>query len=366
MFHTNNCFLVNIYGWRNTATGKLQRFDGHFKGVINASDVELFTFEFLYKFIRGILDSSQSFRGYLTTAVDVWLKGSESCKELDLPLFHRVQDYAKRVDNESLSRRLQKIFVESIFDYMSLQFQHDAFDAKKDFTCHCHDDCTTPLRIFFLYDNACNVLRYALNRSPETTEEVIWLVDKLHWAGHTTCSPFHDSGAWPFLQGLNTQVAEQKNRITKFLQRSSAYLSWPRQLLIQHFLFRWVNQYQELFNLSLRVPLSRNVPARVIVADGVTVSVRLSEFRSERPYVTAKTIRVRVEPSERLMIGVKGHRDTLEAVTSEHYRLMPLKAATAEPLRAFMRFLASTRPALLWLISFTVIPINLLQSHVLL
>ena len=35
-----------------------------------------------------------------------------------------------------------------------------------------------------MYDNACNALKYALNRAPETVEETIWLVDKLHWANH--------------------------------------------------------------------------------------------------------------------------------------------------------------------------------------
>ena len=361
MLHTGSCWLVNIYGWRNTATGKLQQFDGYSHGVINASDAELFTFEFLYHFVRGILDHSQSFRGYLISAVDAWLKGSESClttppRKTDQELFERVQEYAVRVDNESLSRRLQKLFIESVVDFISLQFQHGDFDAKADFTCHCHKDCTTPLMIFILYDNGCNSLRYALNRNPETTKEMIWLVDKLHWAGHTTCSPFLDSGAWPFVQGgrVNTQVAEQKNRVTKFLQRSSAYLSWGRQLTIQHYLFRWVNQYQELKNMSLHIPT--NSPARIIVTDGVTVSMRLSQCCAARPYITSKNVRARVEPSDRLMIGVKGHRDALDAIISDHYTLAPLKEKSADALRAFLLFMDSSRPALRWLIKFTVRP----------
>ena len=64
------------------------------------------------------------------------------------------------------------------------QVQVPDFNATDGFTCHCHDDCAHPLRVFILYDNACNALKYALNRAPETVEETIWLVDKLHWANH--------------------------------------------------------------------------------------------------------------------------------------------------------------------------------------
>jgi hypothetical protein len=350
----HSSFLVNLHCWKNNETGAVIHFDGHCKGVINANNHELFTFEFLHQFLRQCLNTSQSFRGYLSTSIDHWCRGAKACRDTLPELWRRLRVYKQRALKESLSRRLEKLFVCSFFDYISLQHQHVDFDPYADYTCHCHDHSTTSLKVFFLYDNGCNVLRYALNRSPETIKEVIWLVDRLHWANHNTCSPFLDSGAWPFLQGVNTQVAEQKNRVTKFLQRCSAYLSWPRQLVLQHFLLGWVNQYQDLQNRSLPVPLSRDIPARCIIADGVMVSMRLSEFHGTRPYISARNVSSGVPASARLMFGDAGHRKTLDTLISQHYHVSRMKASLEEPLKAFMRFLVS-RPELRRFISLTVL-----------
>jgi hypothetical protein len=99
VLHSGSCWLVNVYAWRNTATRKLQPFDGHSHGVINASDSELFTFEFLRHFLRGILNCSQSFRGYLEAALDAWQKGSADNMETDPALFQRVNEYSKKLES---------------------------------------------------------------------------------------------------------------------------------------------------------------------------------------------------------------------------------------------------------------------------
>ena len=206
VFDLGTCFLVNIYKWVNWDTGERKEFDGHFHGVINCNNRELFTFLFLDDFARGCLTTASTFRGYLSTALDSWLDGAWHSRFRAKVLYEKILDYKIQDRKESASRRLQKLFLNSFFDWVSLQFQHSDFDHKASFTCHCHDSVSGPLKVFLLYDNACHGVKYALNRYPESLKETQWLVDKLHWANHTLCSPMSDSGAWPFMCPVNTQV----------------------------------------------------------------------------------------------------------------------------------------------------------------
>lgn len=51
---------------------------------------------------------------------------------------------------------------------------------------------TAPRR--FQFDNGCNVHRYALHREPTFFKHTQFLIDKLHFAGHTNCSAAYSSG----------------------------------------------------------------------------------------------------------------------------------------------------------------------------
>ena len=353
-----SCKLVTLSQWSRGES--IQRFDGHTHGVINANNRVLFTFDFLHQFARQSLSCGLAFSGYLSANVDSWLRyvcpaSAELKARIDPELKTRIKDLALNDSHPSKNRHLQKLFLDSFFDWVSLQFQHEEFEPFKDFTCHCHDDCDGPLQVFFLYDNACNVLKYVLNREPASSREVIWLVDKLHWANHVCCSPLMDSGAWDALQGINTQIAEQKNRITKFLQRSSAYLSWGRYLTLQHYLFTWVNQYQKLVNTGAGGSLANAAGARILVGDGVSVSVRKAEHKVTRPWVVTETRRAGVNSGDRMMFPQQVHRKTLASLLEHHFRSGPLKPKLVEPLNQFMAFLRSDRPALGWIIKLTVL-----------
>ena len=340
VFDVGSCFFVTVYKWVNSETGQVIHFDGHSHGVINRNNKELFTFSFLDGFPRDFLKVAGSFGAYLSTALDGWLEGTESASGRDPVLHDRVLEYTLKDRKESSSRRLQKLFLDSFFDWISLQFQHPDFDPAASFTCHCHDSVDGPLKVFFLYDNACNVVKYALNRYPQSLWEKQWLVDKLHWANHTRCSPLSDSGAWPFMCPVNTQIAEQKNRVTKCLQRVSCYLSWGRYLQLHHFLFDWVNQHQSLANRAIRLPT--DIEARTLVGDGVFVSVRQSEYTAERPYILSQTSMCSVPTASRIMLPQPIHRQTLTLLASRHYAMQALKGDHVEPVQQFFRCL---RPA---------------------
>ena len=57
----------------------------------------------------------------------------------------------------------------------------------------------TPKRRKVVYDNACHLLDYALNRAPEWSADLQPLVDQFHAAGHTSCARSLNTGVFlPF------------------------------------------------------------------------------------------------------------------------------------------------------------------------
>ena len=39
-----------------------------------------------------------------------------------------------------------------------------------------------------VYDNSCHAMTYALNREPEWFKSVMWIIDAMHFLGHTGCA----------------------------------------------------------------------------------------------------------------------------------------------------------------------------------
>jgi hypothetical protein len=77
-----------------------------------------------------------------------------------------------------------------------------------------------------VYDFACALEEYCLNRAPAFFKETLFVVDRFHWWNHTGCAPSFNIDLYPNLKALNTQAAEQANSA---LQRLKGMLFYMRQ-----------------------------------------------------------------------------------------------------------------------------------------
>ncbi|BDA41042.1 hypothetical protein COCOBI_01-6970 [Coccomyxa sp. Obi] len=84
-----------------------------------------------------------------------------------------------------------------------------------------------------VYDNACNLHRYALRRAPKFFAETAFRIDRLHIFNHNGCSSGYNLAKYPQdmkivegvrLRTLNTQVAEQCNSILDRVRTQVVYM----------------------------------------------------------------------------------------------------------------------------------------------
>ena len=88
------------------------------------------------------------------------------------------------------------------------------------------------LRIF--YDNACNLHQYILNREPSRFSETIFLVDRLHYQDHTSCSEGYSTNSYncdTSIRHMNTQLNEQANAELRHLSTQIAYMR-PENVMV--------------------------------------------------------------------------------------------------------------------------------------
>ena len=76
-----------------------------------------------------------------------------------------------------------------------------------------------------IYDNSCHLQEYCLSRTPDFFKNTEFLVDRLHWHNHTTCSQGHNISLYPVLSKINSQAAEQLN---SFLARYRTQFSFMK------------------------------------------------------------------------------------------------------------------------------------------
>ncbi|XP_063419439.1 uncharacterized protein LOC134702470 [Mytilus trossulus] len=101
----------------------------------------------------------------------------------------------------------------------------------------CHESPDVPftlLRTRFrkapklvIYDNACSLQAYCLNRDANFFLETQFRVDGLHFKNHKACGPSFELKSYPQFTDLNSQVVEQSN---SRLQRVKGSLSYMTQL----------------------------------------------------------------------------------------------------------------------------------------
>jgi hypothetical protein len=66
-----------------------------------------------------------------------------------------------------------------------------------------------------IYDFACNLQEYCLNRAPSFFKNTLFVIDKFHWGNHTSCSLGYCMNAYTHMVNTNSQLAEQCNAAIK-------------------------------------------------------------------------------------------------------------------------------------------------------
>jgi hypothetical protein len=66
-----------------------------------------------------------------------------------------------------------------------------------------------------VYDFACVLQEFCLNRAPEFFKNTLFVVDNFHWKTHVSCGLGYCLADYASLTRLNTQVAEQCNSALK-------------------------------------------------------------------------------------------------------------------------------------------------------
>ena len=93
------------------------------------------------------------------------------------------------------------------------------------------------LRIF--YDNCCNLHQFCLNREPARFSETIFLIDRLHYQDHTSCTEGYSTNSYnsdPHIKSINTQINEQANADLRRLTKQIAYMK-PENVMVHVKLF---------------------------------------------------------------------------------------------------------------------------------
>ena len=62
-----------------------------------------------------------------------------------------------------------------------------------------------------MYEFACALQEYCLNREPAFFRDTRFLVDKFHWYNHQACARSYNANLYDDASFLNTQIAEQCN-----------------------------------------------------------------------------------------------------------------------------------------------------------
>ena len=77
-----------------------------------------------------------------------------------------------------------------------------------------------------VYDNACQLHIYSLNREPQRFKRTLFVVDRFHWRGHVGCSSGYNLDMYIAHKGLNSQVNEQANAGLQHIKSQLAYMTF--------------------------------------------------------------------------------------------------------------------------------------------
>ena len=123
-----------------------------------------------------------------------------------------------------------------------------------------------------MYDNACGLHTYCLNRDPNFFKISKFLVDRFHWSNHRGKSNYNNSCYWyksnvynfvgcsraynidyyPSLSHLNTEVNEQANSSISMLKSQLSYMN-ERNFFNHLKLFLWQRNQTKLSGMCTDV-----------------------------------------------------------------------------------------------------------------
>ena len=99
-------------------------------------------------------------------------------------------------------------------------------------------------RRVFLYDNACNLHKIALNRDAYEISKFRIFTDRHHWKNHTGCSNSYNCDKYDYMKEVNSQICEQKNRSLRKLASTLAYCGF-NHYMVKVKLFFIINNFEE-------------------------------------------------------------------------------------------------------------------------
>ena len=107
-----------------------------------------------------------------------------------------------------------------------------------------------PKRI--IYDNACKLHAYSLNREPLLYKSTKFFVDRFHWRGHIGCSKGYclDSYKTSKCSQINSQVNEQANSGLQRIKGQLAYMK-PENFVFTLSLFLYMNNMDKIKKLDI-------------------------------------------------------------------------------------------------------------------
>ncbi len=101
-----------------------------------------------------------------------------------------------------------------------------------------------------VYDFACALQEYCLNREPAFFANTVFMVDRFHWFNHTACARSYNLSLYSIFDGLNTQIAEQGNSALQAIKASVGQMKqrnfmWHLRLYMHFFNERKARQLRE-------------------------------------------------------------------------------------------------------------------------
>ena len=79
-----------------------------------------------------------------------------------------------------------------------------------------------------IYDNACKLRQYCLNREPLFFKNTLFVMDRFHWKGHVGCTSGYSLDTYRLsvdLRSINSQVNEQANAGLQRIRGQLAYMT---------------------------------------------------------------------------------------------------------------------------------------------
>ncbi|KAI9140582.1 hypothetical protein BKA69DRAFT_1029440, partial [Paraphysoderma sedebokerense] len=98
---------------------------------------------------------------------------------------------------------------------------------------------------YVVYDNACNVQEYVLNREPAFFKNTMFLVDGLHFQDHINCSAAFDCRLYSCMWRKTSVLAEQKNVKFRPLRKIAPFCNKRTFFTLLRFFVHMINSEEE-------------------------------------------------------------------------------------------------------------------------